>query len=96
MKPYDEVSHDGLLSVYVDIIKEIGFITTTHHEESEHISMSINCCCNNSRLIFLHRDCLSIKNLNQVAMKIRKGLCSDHNCKSRVALLEAVDRDFSC
>ena len=72
MKPYDEVSHDGLLTIYVDILKEIGFITVAHHKEYEYVSMSINYCYNNSRLLFLHGDCLSINNLNLLVTKLRK------------------------
>ena len=92
MKPYDEVSHDRLLSVYVDVLEEIGFTTVACYEKSDHLSMPIICCCNNSRLLFLHLDCLSIKKLNQVVMKLRKELCSDHNDKSRVALLATTYR----
>ena len=61
MKPYDEVSHDGLFSVYVDILGEICFITVARHEEYDHVSMSINYCCNNSRLLFFMEIVLGLR-----------------------------------
>ena len=42
MKPHNKVSHDRLLSVYIGILEDIGFITIARNEESSNAVISVN------------------------------------------------------